>query len=185
MKKLTVALAVLLGFAWWYLPHIDAPQREGTINLPSLQGEVKVLRGDDGVPYIYADSLDDALTAQGFLHAQDRLFQLEQHRHLAHGRLAELIGEKGLRNDRIARLVNISGFAREYAKRISDEERNYLQRYLNGINDYIASRSEEFPLMLGVMGHDVQPWTLEDVLAVTQFRIWSSSVNWRTAALTC
>ncbi|KAA1189546.1 penicillin acylase family protein [Pseudohalioglobus sediminis] len=184
MKKWLLLLLVIAAGLAWYVPRIDAPQRDGAMTVASLQGEVRVLRGADGVPYLYAESLDDVLTAQGFLHAQDRLFQLELHRYLSHGRLAEFIGERGLRNDRIVRLVDIPGFARDYATRISSEERNYLQRYVNGINDYIASRSDEFPLMLGVMGHTVQPWTLEDVVAVTQFRIWSSSVNWKQELLT-
>lgn len=184
MKKILFVVLVLVAALALYLPGIDAAQREGSINVPSLDSEVRVLRGDDGVPYVYASSLDDALTAQGFLHAQDRLFQLELYRYLAHGRLAEFIGERGLRNDRIIRLADISGFAREYADRISAAERNYLQRYLNGLNDYIQSREDEFPVMLSVMGHKVLPWTLHDILAVQQFRVWSSSVNWRQELLT-
>jgi penicillin G amidase len=184
MKKLLAVLLLLVVAVVVFVPRIDAPQREGNMAVPSLGGEVRVLRGDDGVPYIYADSLDDVLTTQGFLHAQDRLFQLELHRHLALGRLAEFIGKKGLRNDRIVRLVDIPGFAKDYVQRISEKERNWLQRYVNGINDYISTRGDEFPLMLGVMGHEVQPWSLEDIMAITQFRIWSSSVNWKQELLT-
>ena len=184
MKKLLLVLLLLIAGLYWFLPHIDAPQREGRIDVAALSAPVKVLRGDDGIPYLYADSLADALTAQGFLHAQDRLFQLELHRHLAHGKLAEFIGEKGLRNDRIVRLVDIPGYARRYLARVSTEERDYLQRYVDGINAYIDSRQDEFPLMLGVMGHEVTPWSAEDIMAITQFRIWSSSVNWRQELLT-
>lgn len=184
MKKLLIALAAVGAGAFWSLPRLDAPQREGVIDVASLGAPVRVVRGEDGIPYLYGDSLDDVLTAQGFLHAQDRLFQLELHRHLAQGRLAEFVGEKGLRNDRIVRLVDIPGFSRDYLRRISSQERNWLQRYLNGINDYIDSRRDEFPLMLGLMGHELKPWTLEDVMAITQFRIWSSSVNWRQELLT-
>ena len=93
------------------------------IRLPSRR-PVRVLRGDDGVPYVYAESLDDALVAQGFLHAQDRLFQLELYKYVAGGRLAEFIGEHGLRNDRIVRLLDIAGFARAQLARISPAERN-------------------------------------------------------------
>ena len=92
MKKLLLVLLLLIAGLYWFLPHIDAPQREGRIDVAALSAPVKVLRGDDGIPYLYADSLADALTAQGFLHAQDRLFQLELHRHLAHGKLAERHG---------------------------------------------------------------------------------------------
>lgn len=75
MKKILLVLPLVAIAVYLLLPRIDASQREGVIGLPSLQAEVRVLRGDDGVPYVYAESLDDALVAQGFLHAQDRLFQ--------------------------------------------------------------------------------------------------------------
>lgn len=184
MKKLLIIVAVIVAAIWFALPHIDSYQRTGEMAAPSLQAPVKVLRDGNGVPYVFADSLDDALVAQGFLHAQERLFQMELYKYLAHGRLAEFIGERGLRNDRLIRLVNISGFASEQLPRLSVEERNYLQRYLDGVNDYITGQEHEFPLMLGVMGHEVQPWTLEDVLAIQYFRIWSSSVNWQQELLT-
>ncbi len=184
MKKMLICLAVAAVALFLLLPRLDSCQREGVIELPALRGEVRVLRGDDGVPYVYAESLDDALAAQGFLHAQDRLFQLELYKYLAYGRLAEFIGERGLKNDRIIRLVNIAGFARQQLGRISPAERNYLQRYLDGINDFIATRQDEFPLMLKVMGHRPQQWTLEDILAIQYFRVWSSSVNWRDELLT-
>lgn len=184
MKKPILIIVALVAIAALYVGRMDIPQREGSLKAASLASEVSILRGDDGVPYIYAQSLDDALVAQGFLHAQDRLFQMELFKYLAHGRLAEFIGERGLSMDRIVRLVDVTGFTRAQEKKLSREERNYLTRYLSGVNDYIATREDEFPLMLGVMGHEVQPWTLEDVLAVQYFRIWSSSVNWKQELLT-
>jgi len=184
MKKLVLIVIVLAVGVALILPRLDTYQREGELTLSALQGEVKVLRDESGVPYIYADSLDDALTAQGFLHAQERMFQLELFKHLAHGRLAEFIGEKGLNNDRIIRLLNLTGFASKQLASISHEERNYLQRYLDGINAFIDTRTDEYPLMFSVMGHEVDRWTLEDILAIQYFRIWSSSVNWRQELLT-
>ena len=133
MKKILLTLLILVALLYWYRPYMDAPQREGSINVSSLAAPVKVLRGDDGIPYLYADSLADALTAQGFLHAQDRLFQLELHRHLAHGKLAEFIGDKGLSNDRIVRLVDIPGYARRYLQRISAEERDFLMTQFSDV----------------------------------------------------
>jgi len=184
MKKLLLLLVVLAIGAVLLIPRLDSYQREGSLSMDSLQAQVRVLRDDSGVPYIYADTFDDALTAQGFLHAQDRMFQMELFKYLAHGKLAEFIGEKGLKNDRIVRLLDMSGFARRQAMKISVEERNYLQRYLNGINDFIALREDEYPLMFSVMGHTPTAWTLEDLLAIQYFRIWSSCVNWQQELLT-
>ena len=184
MKKFFLIVAILVLGVYFLLPRLDSYQREGELNLPPLQAQVKVLRDEAGIPYVYAESLDDALTAQGFLHAQERTFQLELYRYLAHGRLAEFIGEAGLNNDRLIRLLDISGFAHDQLARISVEERNYLQRYLDGVNAFITGRKQEHPLMFSVMGHTPPEWTLEDILAIQYFRIWSSSVNWRQELLT-
>ena len=184
MKKFLLIVIVLAVGIALVLPRLDTYQREGELALSPLQSGARVLRDESGVPYIYADSLDDALTVQGFLHAQERMFQLELFKYLAHGRLAEFIGEKGLKNDRIIRLLDLTGFAARQLARISDDERNYLQRYLNGINAFIDTRKDEYPLMFSVMGHEVSRWTLEDILAIQYFRIWSSSVNWRQELLT-
>lgn len=187
MKKIAIAGIVVAVSALAIsiaLPRLDSYQREGSLTLPSLEIQVRVVRDESGVPYVYAQTLDDALTAQGFLHAQDRLFQMELFKHLAHGKLAEFVGEKGLKNDRLIRLLDMSGFARRQVLKISDQERNYLQRYLNGINDFIDQRKNEYPLMLSVVGYEPVPWTLEDLLAIQYFRIWSSSVNWQQELLT-
>ncbi|MEH6569051.1 MAG: penicillin acylase family protein [Halioglobus sp.] len=184
MKKMFLVVVVLLMAVAFALPRLDTYQREGSLSISTLEAQVQVLRDKSGVPYIYAESLDDALTAQGFLHAQDRMFQLELFKFLAHGRLAEFIGERGLKNDRIVRLLDMSGFASKQLAKISVEERNYLQRYLNGINEFIAEREDEYPLMLSVMDHTPVAWTLEDILAIQYFRIWSSSVNWQQELLT-
>ena len=183
-RKTLLVLGLLVAVLLLALPRIDTYQLDGELALASLHAGVRVLRGDDGVPYVYAESLDDALIAQGFLHAQERMFQMELYKYLAHGRLAEFIGERGLGNDRIIRLVNISGFAAKQLPRLSVSERNYLQRYLDGVNHFIAERVDEYPLMFSFMGHSPRLWTLEDLLAIQYFRIWSSSVNWRQELLT-
>ncbi len=184
MKKVTLLLILLLLLAMVLIPRLDRYQLNGGIVVPALTSAVEITRGDDGVPYIRADSLDDALVAQGFIFAQDRMFQLEFIRYVAAGRLAELIGERGLGNDRLIRIVDIPGFAKKHATQISVRERNYLQRYADGINAFIAAREDEFPVMLGVIGHSPAPWQVEDLLSVQFFGVWSSSVNWKQELLT-
>jgi len=180
---LTFVVLLVLGLLV-ALPGLDSVQREGEIAVAGLEAPVRVLRGDDDVPYVYAESMADAYMAQGFLHAQERLFQLELYKYVAHGRLAEFIGERGLKNDRLMRVVDMTGLVQRIETRLSDRERQYLEPYLAGINAYIATREDEFPVMLGVMGHQVQSWTLADLLAIQYFRVWSSSVNWRDELLT-
>ena len=95
---LFVVVAAVIGLALW-LPTADSNQTRGELRLTTLQQPVTVHRDDYGIPYIYAQSLDDVITAQGFIVAQLRLFQLELYRQVSRGKLAQMIGERGLDSD--------------------------------------------------------------------------------------
>ena len=172
-----VALAVI-GLALW-LPTMDSYQTNGEMTLPALHQPVTVHRDDFGIPYIYAESLDDVITAQGFIVAQHRLFQMELYRQIALGRLSEMIGERGLDSDRLIRVLDIPGVAEQQLPLLSEEEANFFQRYIDGINAYISGHSPEHPLMLKLTDRTPSPWTLKDIVALQLFQVWSSSVNWR------
>jgi penicillin amidase len=178
--KLLAALIVfaLIGLAIW-LPNMDSYQKSGELQLSSLQQPVTIKRDDYGIPYIYAQSLDDAITAQGFVIAQHRLFQLELFRQMSQGRLAEMIGERGLINDRLIRVLNISATAQRQVALLNDEELNFFQRYINGLNAYISQHPDEHPFMLRLLGRTPRPWNLQDIVALQMFQVWSSSVNWK------
>jgi penicillin amidase len=184
MRKLVRVLALMLavmvvlaaaGLAW--LRQADRYQAEGTMRLPVLSAPVRVLRDEQGVPYLYAGSIDDALRAQGFVTAQDRLLNIEFGRHLANGRLAELIGEPGLKSDVQVRVVGIPTLARRHAELLSGGERRRRELYLEGLNAYIREHADEHPVTLRVLGIRPQPWTLADSMALSYFVNWSSSAN--------
>ena len=178
--KLIFVLVILAaaGIALW-LPNMDTYQTNGELKLNALQEPVTVHRDDYGIPYIHAQSLDDAITAQGFISAQHRLFQLELYRQISKGRLAEMIGERGLSSDRVIRVLNIVGIADRQLELLEASERNFFQRYVNGINSYIEDHGGEHPAMLKLMSRTPAPWTLQDIVALQLFQVWSSSVNWK------
>ncbi|MDB4261741.1 penicillin acylase family protein, partial [bacterium] len=167
-----------VGIALW-LPNMDSYQTSGVLKLAALQAPVTVHRDDYGIPYIYADSVDDAITAQGFIVAQHRLFQLELYRQISQGRLAEMIGERGLSSDRLIRVLNIAGIADRQLELLEAGDRNFFQRYINGVNAYIEDHGAEHPVMLKLMSRTPAPWTLQDIVALQLFQVWSSSVNWK------
>jgi penicillin amidase len=172
MTKLKIALmtlSVIIIASALYLPQVDSYQLDGSMTLPALAEPVTVKRDNSGIPYIYAASLADGITAQGFIMAQDRLFQLELFRQMSRGRLAEMIGAKGLANDRLVRILNIKAIASRQLALLNEDELNFYQHYINGINAYINNHRTEQPL----------PWTLQDAIALQYFQTWSSSVNWR------
>ena len=104
---LVLSVIVLLAGGYVWLWQADQYQQDGTMTLSVLTAPVRVVRDEQGVPYIYAQSLDDMFRAQGFVTAQDRLFQMEVTRYLSHGRLAELIGEPGLKSDIPLRVAGV------------------------------------------------------------------------------
>jgi penicillin amidase len=181
MRRILTALALLAivllvgGYAW--LRQADQFQRDGGLRLAILDAPVRVLRDEQGVPYIYARSLDDLFRAQGFITAQDRLYQLEVNRRLAYGRLAELIGEPGLGIDIPIRVAGIPRHARRHAALLQGPERRRRELYLDGLNAYIREHADEYPVALRLAGITPEPWTLEDSMTLSYFLNWVSSAN--------
>ena len=90
--------------AWLIAPRVDSYDPGGEARLPQLSDDARIVRDEKGMPYVYAATPIDAIRVQGFVHAQDRLFQMEMFRRLSAGRLAELAGEGGVRMDTMVHL---------------------------------------------------------------------------------
>ncbi|MBN2044679.1 MAG: penicillin acylase family protein, partial [Anaerolineales bacterium] len=159
------------------------PQTEGTIKLQGLSAPVEVFRDRWGIPHIYADSLADCLYAQGFVHAQDRLFQMELNRRTAQGRLSELFGELALGTDRTARTFGFNRLARADLETISPESMSGLQAYVAGVNAFIANAKSRLPVEFSLLSHRPDPWQVEDSLAFTRVMIWQLSHAWQGALI--
>ena len=144
-------------------------QIEGTIALPGLKQPVHVMRDEWGVPHIYAQNLDDLFFAQGFVQAQDRLWQMEIYRRTYEGRLSEILGASALRHDRLTRLLNYRGpfDDREYAV-YHPQARRILQSFADGVNAYIASVGDNLPVEFKVTGIKPDKWRPEIALLRTQ-----------------
>lgn len=185
IKKIISALIILLGIGGLYLVYFaNEFQSEGEISLSILEHPVTVERDERMVPYIYAQSLSDALKAQGYLIAQDRLYQLELFKHLGRGKLSMFIGEQGIKLDTLMLNLNISDLARRQVALLNPQARNFYLDYIAGINAYIIKGKHEFPLSMSLLSHTPDEWTLEDIVALQFFQIWSSSANWKTELLT-
>ncbi len=179
----------IIGFFW--LRAINIPNRGGTPGgtagetqrLAVLDAPVTVKRDRQGIPYIYADTLADALRAQSFVTAQDRLSQMLLTRELIHGRLAEQTGEAGLRSDRLVRVTGLSRMGRVWAQQLESPSRELHEWYLEGVNAYIATQQHEFPLAVRLSSGDPAPFTLEDLTTQYLFLAFNSASNWRSELL--
>lgn len=140
-------------------------QLDGAISVPGLDSAVEVRRDRWGVPHIYARTQHDLFFAQGFVAAQDRLWQMEMWRRAAEGRLAEVLGPRFVERDRFARLFRYRGsMAAEWAA-YADDARAIVEAFVSGVNAYIAQVKDRPPIEFSMLGFAPEPWTVEVPLA--------------------
>jgi len=168
------SLVVLLAAAWfggrWWLAGSVMPT-EGELSLPGLESRTEVLFDARGIPRVYARTDADALTALGWLHASERLFQMELLRRVAAGRVAEIVGPAGIESDIVHREY---GFARRIAldpPTLEPEVEALLEAYVDGINARLDS-GRALPPAFVLLGLEPEPWTVADVLLLGYYQTW-------------
>ncbi len=154
MKMLRRIMSPLLKKGW--------PRTRGRIGGLQLQNEVEVARDQWGIPHISAASFHDLLYAQGFVHAQDRLWQMETLRRLCEGRLSEIAGEQAVPVDWFSRMIGMPDMKRRVVAGMSDEERGHCQAYADGVNACVRSMGRSLPLELSSIKLTPAPWLAED-----------------------
>lgn len=141
-------------------------QLDGVIELDGLTAEVEVIRDRWGIPHIYAQNLEDLFFAQGFVIAQDRLWQMEMWRRVSEGRTAELIGPEGVAHDRLVRILKYRGpwDETEYSSYHPDGRRIF-ESYAAGINAFIEKYRDNLPVEFKLTGIQPEPWTPQALLS--------------------
>jgi len=168
--------ATICGLLLTGCDRLNSFQKEGDISISGLKANVEVIRDEKGMAYIYAANEDDLLWAQGFVAAQDRLFQMEMTRLFVSGRISELMGQAGRESDVRMRTIGFTRQAKKYEAALGAESKRFLQSYIDGVNAYIA-RGKEIPLEFKLSGLKPQPWTIADSLAIAYFMGWGSAAN--------
>ena len=178
---LAVLAVVVVASAYFYLVQ-SLPHEEGEIRLGGLEKRVEVLRDSYGIPHISAASLDDAIYALGFVHAQDRLWQMEVSRRTAAGRLAEVFGEAALETDKFLRTLGVKRAAEANFKRLDKETSALLETYAAGVNAFMNTRPV-MPIEFWLTGAKFEPWTPADSLGWIKMMAWDLGGNWREELL--
>ncbi|HZQ10922.1 MAG TPA: penicillin acylase family protein, partial [Anaerolineae bacterium] len=164
-----IALVILLlilfgaGAAYWLITR-PLPQTSGTLQLAGLSAPVAVIRDYDGVPHIYGDTEDDLYMAQGFVHAQDRLWQMEFNRHIGHGQLAELFGEEVLDKDKFLRTIGLGRAAQRDWENSDADTQRHLEKYAQGVNAFIHTHQDNLPIEFVLLGYEPADWQPVDTL---------------------
>ena len=147
-----------------------------------LHAPVQVLRDRWYVPHIYAQSLEDAVFAQGFVHAQERLWQMDFNRRVVAGRLSEVLGEGGLLPDRVMRTFGFRRLVEMEASLMPEQLRGLTEAYSDGVNAWIdlAVRQRKLPVEFSLLSYRPEPWTPADSLGFSKLMSWSLAGNWDT-----
>ena len=143
------------------------PQLEGQLQLPGLSAPVLVRRDTRGIPHIQAATMNDLLEAQGYVVAQDRLWQMDMARRFAAGELAELLGSSVVEHDKLQRILQIRPAAEQLTATMPEDQKRLLTAFARGVNAYIASHQDNLPAEFRLLGYKPRPWQPVDCWLVT------------------
>ncbi len=173
-----IALTVVLVLGWFWLAAYRAlPSHDGFVVANGVSAPVTIVRDGHGIPTITAASEGDAYFALGYVHAQDRMFQMELMRRQGQGRLSELIGAAGLSPDRMMRTLGVYRRAEQDLKTMDPAVIAMFERYAAGVNAWIAE-DHPLPLEFKLLFFAPEPWTSADSLVWQKLMGLSLSGNW-------
>ena len=144
----------------------SVPQLAGTIEVEGLSAPVRIVRDKEGVPHIAAQSRNDALFGLGFVHGQDRLWQMEFQRRTIQGRLSEIAGSAALIADTYLRTLGLYRAAEQAAEHLSPDAQSALAAYAAGVNAARPKNGKPLPPEFFMLGVDAEPWRPVDSIAV-------------------
>ena len=178
-----LAAALLAALAVAMYLQRATPVQAGVIGVKPLGAEVTIERDGEGIPTIRGASVDDVAFGLGFAHAQDRLWQLETHRRIGSGRLAEAFGRPALDSDRFLRALGVRRAAAAQWERLGAESRRVLEAYADGVNAWQRDHLQARPPEMLLLGVPVEDWTPVDSLAWALMMAWDLGGNWSTELL--
>jgi penicillin G amidase len=154
-----------LGYAY-FVARSALPQLDGNLPVRGLSAPVKVTRDAHGVPAIEAANLEDLFFAQGYVTAQDRLWQMDVMRRFGSGELSEIRGEDMLKIDREQRILGLRAAAKKSLDMASPRDRSYFDAYARGVNAFIAAHSNALPIEFHILKYRPKPWQAEDSIVI-------------------
>ncbi|MFL2770449.1 MAG: penicillin acylase family protein [Rhodospirillaceae bacterium] len=176
---LSAILASIVGLITWQ----SLPRSNGTVFLPEAIDAMTIKRDDHGVPFIRANNEGDAYFALGYVHAQDRLFQMDFMRRLGAGKISEVLGARGLGSDRFMRTLGLYRHAKANLSFLDEETIYLLERYTAGINAWMENRTKPLPPEFQMLQYTPEPWVPADSLIWQKLMTLSLAGNWREELL--
>lgn len=181
-KRIFFVLSVLIIISIlgiYFYTKSTLPNYEGNYKVAGIDDSIEIYRDENAIPHIYAKNQNDLTFGMGYVMAQDRLWQMDLFRRVATGRLSEIFGERTLKADRFAKVIGFQRNAISVLKTFSPKEMAYLNAFVKGINSYIQSNTNELPIEFTVLSYKPNPFTLEEIIALSNFQAYASNNNWK------
>ena len=175
-------LLLTAGSGYWAIT-ASHPQISGTLSLKGLRARVEIVRDPLGVPHIYAANVNDLFFAQGYVQAQDRLWQMEYNRRIGHGTLSDIFGAATIKQDRFLRTLGLGRSARADIAAMDADAKHTLQMYANGVNAFINTHRNNLPLEFTILGFKPAPWEPVDTVAWGKVMAYNLGGNYDTELL--
>ena len=160
-----VILVAGLGYAY-FVVHSALPQLDGRLQINGLSAPATVTRDSHGVPTIEAGNLDDLFFAQGYVTAQDRLWQMDLMRRFGSGELSEILGEDLIKVDREQRILGLRVAAKKSLENAGERDRAFFDAYARGVNAYIGTHANRLPIEFRILHYAPKPWLAEDSVVI-------------------
>lgn len=155
------------------------PDTTGTLILAGPDSEIQVFRDGYSIPHIFSENKHDLFFAQGFVTAQDRLWQMDLWRRASQGRLSEIFGRVTVGMDSLMLTVGIYRTAQQSSNRLSFETHHAYQAYADGINAYIEKNRNALPIEFIMLNYIPSPWKIEDSISIIKWLDWHMTIGWK------
>jgi penicillin amidase len=175
-------LALFLGIVIisYFILKSKIPEYEGKISVKGISNEVKIYRDEHAIPFIITKSEFDAVFALGFVHAQERLFQMDVSRRAGQGKLSEIFGSSTIPFDKMFRTVGINKLVKESLPKLNPLSIKYLEAYSAGVNAYIKQADGNYTFEFDVLGYEPELWKPEHSLIIAKLMAWELNISWWT-----
>jgi penicillin amidase len=152
----------------------------GETSVSGLGANVKIYFDDYGVPHIFAENEKDMYFAMGYMHAQDRLWQMDLTRRVAEGKLAEILGGNVLEFDKLFRTIGIDKFSYKWYESLNPKSKEILTEYTAGINMFMETHQNNLPVEFDALNYKPEPWKPEHSLMIGRLMGWDLNIAWYT-----
>jgi penicillin amidase len=175
-----IILIVAAGLVFYNMLNASLPEYNGTVSVQGISDKVEIYRDSMAVPYILAKTENDAAFALGYLHAQERMFQMDLIRRAGEGRLSEIFGSSTLLFDKMFRTAGLKRAAEKMLAALKPEMSKFLEAYSGGVNQYIKEAKGRYPVEFDVLDYDPYEWQPVHSLIIVRMMAWELNISWWT-----